>query len=420
MPNKQKGLALMMLVFVLALAITAYSLKAFNTADIKEEKSMKTAAALTEAKSALIGWSVSHPIHPGIMPFPDRSGDGNYDGNSDCFNTNPGFNLLIGRLPFLGQTAPCTAPSPGLASSLVDGEGEQLWYAVSRNLIRSTFIPTINPSIADAPLENWLVVRDKNGQVISDRVAAVILAPGAPIANQDRSGGLAGPGAYLDSITITGVNYRNDDYTVADESFVIADDLQTVSTTDPRYLQPYEFNDQLVYITIDELMLALEKRAIGEVAFSLRNYYTASAGVSADRYYPYAAALGDTNHTCVDGVLQGGIPLVDCSTPSLSAFLPAGWFTQNGWENFIYYAVSTDCNFATTGCALGDITVGTQNNVDALVIATGDVIAPQGRPSAIEADYLDSVENYDGDNVFDAVGTPLTNIYNDQMLIVAP
>ena len=416
-PHRQKGLALLMLVFVLVLAATTLSLKALNSTEIKNTKSKKTAEALKEAKAALIGWSVSHPVHPGIMPFPDRSLDGNYDGNSDCSSGPPtNLNLLIGRLPFLGQTAPCAAASPGLASSLVDGEGEQLWYAVSRNLIRTSSLPIINPSIADLPAESWLIVRDKNGQVVSDRVAVVIMAPGAPIGNQDRSGGLAGPDAYLDSITITGTNYANDDYTVANESFVISDEMQSVSPTDPRYLQPYEFNDKLNYITIDELMLALEKRAIGEVALGLRAYNSTNA------YYPYAAILGDTMNACVDGLLQGGLPLVDCSLPtpslSLAGLLPS-WFIENRWQDFMYYAVASDCNLATSGCT-GDITVGTQTTVNALVISAGATIAPQARPSVSEADYLDSAENADGDNVFDAVGTVLTNTYNDQMLVVAP
>ncbi len=420
MPNKQKGLALLMLVFVIALAIIAYSLKALNTADITEEKNKKTAEALAEAKAALIGWSVSHPIHPGIMPFPDRLENisPNYDGNSDCSAGMPNFNLLLGRLPFLGQTAPCAAPASGLASNLTDGEGEPLWYAVSRNLIRSSVVPVINSSISNAPAENWLVVRDGNGQVVSDRVAAVIIAPGRPVGNQDRSSGLAGPSAYLDHITISGTNYANDDYVVANENFINAPDRESVSSTDPRYLQPYEFNDKLIYITIDELIVALEKRVMGEAAVSLRNYYLASAADNANRYYPYA---GNEFNVCLDGLLQGSLPTTICSgtTMNLDTFLPT-WFTQNVWQNFIYYAVSADCQLTAPGCASGDITVGTQVNVDAVVISAGAVLPAQARPSVLVANYLDSPENTDGDNVFDAVGTALTNNYNDQMLIVAP
>jgi len=425
-PAKQKGLALLMLVFFLAVAITIYSMKALNASRVRSGKGAQTASALAEAKAALIGWSVSHPLHPGIMPFPDRNADGDYDGNSDCSSATPNFNLLIGRLPFLGQTAPCAAASPGLASSLTDGEGEPLWYAVSRNLIRTADVdtvpyqPVINPSIADAPIEDWLIVRDKDGNVISDRVAAVVLAPGAPVGGQDRSGGLAGPNAYLDRITVAGVSRGNNDYTVPNEGFIISDKMQIVSASDPRYLHPYEFNDQLVYITIDELMDSLEKRAVAEAASSLRGYYLASAANDADRYYPYAATLGDATHICVDGLLQGALPLAGCASPAFAGFLPPAWFTQNRWQDFTYYAASSDCHLNAPGCASGDIIVGTQSAVDAVVIATGAVIAPQARPSANANDYLDSVVNSNGDNVYDAVGTARTNIYNDQILIVAP
>lgn len=87
----------------------------------------------------------------------------------------------------------------------------------------------------------------------------------------------------------------------------------------------------------------------------------------------------------------------------------------------MYYVISPDCSFATPGClAGGSITVGAQANLNALLISTGAALVGQNRPSNNLVDYVDSVENSDGDTVFDAVGTALSNIYNDQMLVVAP
>lgn len=431
--NSQEGFSLLLLVFFVALVITGYLVKTLNSTEIEIQRGRKTAIALAEAKAALIGWSVAHTQYPGAFPFPDRSaGDANYDGNSDCSINVPAFGLLIGKLPYAVQSAPCVgvgASQYGISSDLMDGYGERLWYAVSRNLIRtSTAVNSfvINPASADSPIEPWLIVRDKNGQVISNRVAAVIIAPGLPVGAQDRSGGLAGANAYLDSLTIAGTLYSNADYAVASEDFIIADDMRYVSTSNPLYQKPYQFNDKLVYITIDELMIALSKRVVREAANSLRAYYQASAASSEGRFYPYAAMLGDLNNVCVEGLLQGGLPITHaasaCTHPNNGLSNLPVWFIESRWQDFIYYAVSNGCTFSITGCDLASIQVGAQENVDALLIFTGAIIPSLGqvRPSASPQSYLDSVENSNMDFVFDAMGTKQANNYNDQMLIVAP
>lgn len=431
-PNQQ-GLAMLMLVFMIALALIGLVIVSANGQSLKRLRQDTTSQALINAKMALIGWSVGHPQYPGMLPFPDRSNlDGNYDGNSDCINiavTPLNYSHLIGRLPYAAQTVPCVGTEAfGLSDKFVDGEGEGLWYAVSRNLIRPAGLPTlvINPATMDSPTYPWMIVRDKNGAVISNRVAAVIIAPGPVIGAQNRAGGLAGAAAYLDSVVVSGTAYSNADYTIPNEDFIMGENMQSVPTTHPTFGQPYQFNDQLIFITIDELMAELQRRAIREAREALQAYYLASAPTAANRYYPYAAVLGDVNHACIETTLAGGLPLdsaaITCTHPNtgLNALLPA-WFIESAWQDFMYYVIAGDCSFATPGCLSGgNITVGTQLNVNALLISTGATLAGQIRPNNIPANYLDSVENTDGDFVFDAVGTPLTNIYNDQMLIVEP
>jgi len=425
----QKGIALIILIFMIALAVIGYMITGINSESLKRNREIKTAHVLTQAKAALIGWSVAHPQYPGAMPFPDRNADGNYDGNSDCvvaFN----YSHLIGRLPFATQTAPCIGTLQyGLSDSFVDGDGEALWYAVSRNLIRTSVTVgtlVINPATMNNPTFPWLVIRDKNGQIISNRVAAIIIAPGKVVGAQNRAGGLAGSVAYLDSIVVNGVPYSNADYTIPNEEFIMGEDMQFVPNPHPAYGQPYEYNDHLIFITIDELMVELEKRAVREARNALNAYYIASAATAANRFYPYAALLGDVNHACIETTLEGSLPLdsaaATCTHPnaSLNDFLPA-WFVESSWQDYMYYVISDNCSFAIPGClAGGNITVGTQVNVNALLISTGAALMGQTRPSNNLANYLDSVENTDGDTVFDSVGTNLTNIYNDQMLVVAP
>lgn len=201
--KRQQGAVLLLMTLVLAVSATAFAFKALNQSNVQIEREKITLNALTEAKAAVIGWSVSHPNLPGSMPFPDRNGDGNYDGNSDCYTGTFNYSFLLGQLPWLGQTNPCTAlPLTGFGVDVRDGSGNRLWYAVSRNLVhdyQTGTDPIINPGIITSPTYNWMTVYDKRGNLISNRVAVVIIAPGAIVGAQDRSAAAPNASEYLDS-----------------------------------------------------------------------------------------------------------------------------------------------------------------------------------------------------------------------------
>jgi hypothetical protein len=129
-------------------------------------------------------------------------------------------------------------------------------------------------------------------------------------------------------------------------------------------------------------------------------------------------------------------PIIPTS-PSIGG-LPA-WFIINGWQNYIYYAVSNNCTSGIKNCiAAPQLTVGSRSGVQALVMSSGkpittspftlSKIAPQvARPSCDVKDYLDSIQNTNGnlvngsaDLVYDAINTARNPSYNDQMFIVAP
>jgi len=346
-----------MIVMALILLLAA-SMAFFERMDGYQYKVMreqKTLDALAEAKAALIGWSVAHAQYPGILPFPDRNSDKNYDGQSDCVSQEStlDYSHLLGKLPFLAQTAPCVgsgAGTYGLSENLMDAEGERLWYAVSRNLVRpSTNSVVINPSIADAPTYPWLQVRDKSGRLLSDRVAAIVISAGPVLGSQNRAGGIAGPAAYLDSITINGVVYSNANYSVANEVFITGEASDRLSSE-----KPTDFNDTLIFITIDELLAALQSRAMGEAAMALRSYYSLSAAAANARFFPYTSLLSDSTRACQEGSLSGSLPLINnnCSHPNPALSLPA-WFTESRWQDYLKYELTADCSYATAGCSSG-------------------------------------------------------------------
>ncbi|HBA08353.1 MAG TPA: hypothetical protein DCW48_01345, partial [Methylotenera mobilis] len=166
-PKGQRGMVLILIAFIIGLGAAAFMFKMFNASSLQVEQDEKTMRVLGEAKAALIAWAVSHPSHPGQLPYPDRNGDGNYDGYSDCFATNVSFSysFLLGRLPIRGLDRNCNnhgiTVSAALGEDFRDGTGEPLWYAVSKNLVHdyngTGSNPIINPSISNIATD-WIEV----------------------------------------------------------------------------------------------------------------------------------------------------------------------------------------------------------------------------------------------------------------------
>lgn len=541
---RQQGVALILMAFIVGLGATAFIIKMMNSASLQARQDEKTYQALKTAKQALIAWAVSQPSHPGIMPFPDRNGDlSGYDGKSDCITIDATGVHLIGKLPLLSDVN-CVAPQVGLSVIGRDGMGEQLWYSVSLNLIRMSDAapsPVINPSIINNPPNPWFVVRDRNGVILSDRVAAVIIAPGAPSGSQDRSSGVASADQYLDKIVMAdGVSYKNYGYQDAAtnpiQEFIIGDDYKRVAKNDPTYkdqaIEPYYYNDKLVYITIDELMQPLEARAAAE-ATNLLKAYKAKTGE-----FPYASPLlagldnlGNVldSHISQPLLAKGMLPIDttdSCECPDLQsctcnfkaitnitftknsgtwlapsdagACSSAGnkctctgagscsrstasfscdalglcitdqaginiftipnyvgkpkvagncilnlgkvicngvgsfslglqehvWFKNNLWQDFFYYEWAPTSNLQS----------GVKAGISALLVGTGEAIInppysmskgdsqsrPPMNPFPNIADYLDSIENTDGNQQFEATSKKKTMNYNDRIFIVAP
>lgn len=196
--NKNRGATLILFVFILSLTVTGILIKSINNLALTK---LSQQDEMSRAKQALIAWAVTNSDNIGQLPYPDRYNGGGYDGFSDCppsktpFNPPASYALLIGKLPVYGQTTPCVGNLTGLGLGAYEYTEKRLWYAVSRNVVHHYEFaagaedsnPIINPSIINSPPYPWLKVLDKNGNLISDRVAAVIIAPGDALANQSRS-----------------------------------------------------------------------------------------------------------------------------------------------------------------------------------------------------------------------------------------
>ncbi|MFN0163335.1 MAG: hypothetical protein ACKVQQ_19075 [Burkholderiales bacterium] len=440
--------------------------------------------ALADARDAIIGASMQGTgaavvfgtvSSPGRLPAPDISQwEGDYDGTVDpaCLtstggtsplggSTNNAANLrCLGRLPWQDLGLGRYAGEP-----VNDPRGVIPWYAVSANLV--TRCRALNPGVlasiysafggtncgSVAQPYPWLTVRDEKGNVVTSRAAAIFIVPGPALPGQTRpTAPLQTAAAYLDTVTVAAScvapcvpgTYNNAALNLPNATGLsfIRCAIGKVESNNPNFAQPYNCNDRIEFITIDQLMEIAERRVAEYAAGKLRAYFAANA------FFPFAAphdpAAASGRGECQSGLMRGLIPALAETNPgdaqrcTHAAFdtLLDSWFkdnvavNDNAWGDWIYYAVSPGCTQPGPACGAGVLAVGTQTGLRALVIGSGAPIAAapfapsrgaaQVRPSANLADYLDSVVNADGNNAFEASSLPTRSDYNDKVLAVSP
>jgi type II secretory pathway pseudopilin PulG len=239
--GKQRGAVLMVMLVIMIVGIAAILVNSLSSTTLKNARQENTAAALAQAKDALIGFAITYgdthsgQVH-GYLPCPDNAG-GNPEGSAEPSCGSKDISV-IGRLPWRTLDL----------STLRDGDGECLWYAVSGTYKN-------NPN---TDLMNW----DTNGQLQAfapdgtlltqpdNQVVAVIFAPGAAQSGQDRSGTTAPvcggnytAANYLDNDTVHSINNAN----IATGKFIQGTSSGSV-------------NDQMLFITRQDIWNAIKKR----------------------------------------------------------------------------------------------------------------------------------------------------------------
>jgi hypothetical protein len=317
----QQGQAAIILLFLVGLGVVALVYGLATPAKESIERDKKTAAALAQAKEALLGFAAGIDLsaggapRPGDLPCPDLDNDGTAD--------TPCAGSAVGRLPWQRLGLP----------DLRDGDGERLWYAVSSNF-KNNPRTTCNPPAQTAGCLNsdtrgTINLRDRAGNVASNgndawgsfnpsAVIAVIIAPGAVLqrqgapAAQDRScagdsnvaacqatqvctgptftaTALCNPVNYLD--VFTGAFGTEDNANFAEtgnaangfvgnaaNGFIMGDILGAGGNL--------LVNDRFLAITYADLMPLLERRVVKEAFNCLTGYAAASNG-----RYPWAADM---------------------------------------------------------------------------------------------------------------------------------
>lgn len=385
----QRGQVLLILLVILVMGIGAAFYTFVGPTGSAIERDKITAAALAQAKEALIGYAagVSNLAaggRPGDLPCPDTNDSGSTGSSCGDAAGTTGQTLRIGRLPWKSLGLP----------DLRDGDGERLWYAVSNNFKFNNRTSCILPGqpgyfvgaevgCLNSDSRGTITVRDPVGNVINDGsnpnaftpsgVIAVIFAPGGVLQRQgagtaqirDCSGaGCAVTGVcnstatakcnpinYLD--ILTGVE-DNADFTDGSNSNgfingVIRDANKNVIV-----------NDRLLVITYQDLMPVLQRRVAKEVLNCLSLY--ASVAQNNGRY-PWAVPVANVAYADVvdtrfgrvpDNPLSytqlgvaGGVAGASCTTPALC--MAANWpitcgITQGtwwtNWKEMVFYGVA--------------------------------------------------------------------------------
>lgn len=346
---KQRGAVLMVMLVIMIMGVSFFLVSALSKVTLQNARDEKSSEILAQAKEVVIGQLLKGGtlppgwmLHPDVRDIPNNTDPtypetsptnnsltSNYDGEEDygCLdntqaavdppytpllpvsNTNIAKVRCLGRLPWKSLGMSISTPSEN------DPTGVMPWYAFSRNL-RNPNIP-VNSELLNSN-SYWLKVYDMKGTLLSDRVAFVIIIPGAALPGQSRppSPNLKNPDQYLDKISLpagcspTGTacltTYSNYDLT---EKFITGDEhrwMDDPANPGKQIEDPtYQFNDKLLYVTIDDLMPLIEKRIAREVKTCLDDY--ALAAGNTNHKYPWAAPVTDPTRTGTYGVRFGRV-----------------------------------------------------------------------------------------------------------------
>jgi hypothetical protein len=302
---RQRGAALLVMVMILGLGATWYLVSRLNdnSAALAAARKARNAEILERAKQTLIGYiaaqaSFAGENRPGAFPCPEAPGyfdSTTQDGQTAASCTLP----AVGRFPWrtLGT------------DKLVDANGEPLWYVVASGWASANTV--INSDCASASSGMACATGRLSVDGVTNDVIALIIAPGPAITVSASANCAAWPQVRPTTGT---PDLRN--YLECQNGTSPADN--TFTTTGPSG----SFNDQLVTITVGDLLPALEasiaSRIEREIAPALATVYTpAGWGFSgSNAIYPYPAAFanpgpgaGTSSYQGMAGNYNGLLPL---------------------------------------------------------------------------------------------------------------
>ena len=353
--SRQRGVALLALIAVLVIGGTWYLVSRLQqlSANRTATERVKNAAVLNRAKQALIGYVIAQANHagennPGALPCPEAGAYFNSTTGNDGKVASSCSLPAVGRFPWrtLGT------------DKFVDAAGEPLWYVVSPGWAYNGSSTTINSNSAGQLTVDSVTPASL---ATADTVIALIIAPGLPFSVPAATGCTAYSQARPQTSGVA-PDVRNylecDNATSGDSSFV---------TTGPSG----SFNDQVLKVTVGDLMPGLEAAVADRVARSGEFFDTfktvypsgTSWGLSA-AMYPFAAPFANPSTSTLQGTVgtyAGLLPVTITETSPGSGVACTGTEVLPCAANFVAWTgtptltgragttlYSTDCSATTS------------------------------------------------------------------------
>lgn len=398
LPIAQRGAIVLLLLLILAVSTASYFLvKRLNSRNIDIKRDKITAAALAQAKAALIGRAISDDNRPGSMPCPDTDNNGSIEMFTGI--TCPS---NIGRLPWRTLDLP----------DIRDGNGERLWLAISPSYRDHPSAEPVNPFITlpDITLDN---------PAGPGNYVALIIAPGAGICSQDRSpANQNNPIHYLELDN----NNGNNNY--------------ISRPTSANTCEEQNFNDKIIGITRAELQPLIQKRFERihyEAAAKLLAYFNTCGAFPWARTFLDPSTIIPGGFESTDNEREGLFPADSASWGSNCGTRTAPQFirlNRNNWYNTfpnllrsppLYYAIGSDVLCAAPASCLSVFnrdTMATSNNIPAIVIHAGVALSGQAQPSGNITSYFENENASSGDNNFESGSS--SNTFNDLAIPITP
>lgn len=443
--SKQQGFALLIFVAILTTAAAALAIKVLNNngnnSQIARDKI--TAAALAQAKDALIGYAITYGdshsgmVH-GYLPCPDQVG-GNPEGSAELVCGTQDVSV-IGRLPWKTLDL---APLRG-------GDNECLWYAVS-----GTYKNNPKTGLMNWDTNGLLQVYASDGTTLltpaNNQAVAVIFAPGTTSPGQDRSGATA---------PLCGGNYTASNYLDTNGIFNNAT-VQAAANAISQFrlgVPSAQANDQMIFITKQDIWNALQRRnnflstldnMTRETAKCISSFATKNKTGGApdptNESLPWAAPLAladysvNTNYNDLTNLFAGRVPYTvnnsqgtthnligspfsllqsdgaNCPVPANWAAIFPWW---DNWKDQLFYAIGQShqpVNAPTVPCNSGNcLSVNASaTRYAAVVMFAGQKLSGKTRADkSVVTDYLE------GRNAGNIV-LPATGIENYQLSVTS-
>ena len=179
-PQRQSGLALIAMLTLLGIWGLHLLLGQLSATQFRLENEQNAAATLAEARAALLGDAIGRlPVSDAAyLRLPDLGSNAGSvtEGQASATFTGEGKDLtVIGKFPWrtLGTTV------------LRDEQGECLWYVLSGRFKNST--PALKTDVLNWDTLGQIDVVDRNSNLIASNLAALLVAPGRALDNQDRA-----------------------------------------------------------------------------------------------------------------------------------------------------------------------------------------------------------------------------------------